>query len=97
MVIARESLVVLPSTFACWHFSLGTCVGCSPEKIGLHPVVSKFGGFIVNMFSQSSTQFQRGNFNSSYTTALTVLEGQPSSGVFVKFLSLLRTVRNDYS
>ena len=76
-------------------------VGCSPEKnrftSGCLLVVSKFGGFIVNMFSQSSTQFQRGNFNSSYTTALTVLEGQPSSGVFAKFLSLLRTVRHDYS
>ena len=60
-------------------------LGVVLKKIALHPVVSKFGGLIVNMFSQSSTQFQRGNFNRSYTTALTVLEGQPSSGVFAKF------------
>ena len=90
VIIARDSLVILPSTFTCWHFSLGTWVtlGVVLKKIGLHPVVSKFGGLIVNMFSQSSTQFQRGNLNRSYTTSLTVLEGQPSSGVFAKFLSL---------
>ena len=33
------------------------------KKRELYPVVSKFGGLIVTILSQSATKFQPGNFN----------------------------------
>ena len=72
------------------YYIQGRSTSC--KKKALSPVVSKFRGFIVTILNQSSTKFQPGNFNRSYTTALTIREIMAAyrwrlCGVFANFLS----------